>query len=99
MFVRRFAGPGLGLTSIPIVTLLLKRMFDFASDAHDTPGILIYLKEKKISNKYTCTTSRCMQCAVLYMCQPALSTDIILSYFWYLDEPAQICTLCSLCHT
>ena len=84
MFVRRFAGPGLGQTSIPIVNLLLKRMLDFASDAHDTLGILIYLKEKKISNKYTCTTnlifsSRCMQCAVLSMCQPALSTDIILS--------------------
>ena len=55
---RRFAGPDLGQTSIPIVASL---------------GTLIYLKEKKISDKYHKSTfsSRCMQCSVSSMCQPA----------------------------
>ena len=51
-----------------------KRMsYLFASDAHNTLGILVYLKEKKISDKYHISTfsSMCMQCAVSSMCQPA----------------------------
>ena len=71
----------------------------FVSDEHNTLRILIYLKEKKISDKYHKSTfsSRCMQCAVSSMCQPAQFKLTVNGHnfiiVWYLDEPAQMCTL------
>ena len=94
MIVRRFAEPDLGQTSIPIVYLVS------AYPTYLRPlGIFIYFKGKKISDKYHKSTfsSRCMQCAVSSMCQPAQfklncqRTQHNFIIFWYLDEPAQMC--------
>ena len=70
MIVRRFAEPDLGQT----------RMSDLFASA----GYTHNLKVKKISDKYHKSTfsSRCTQCAVSFMCQPAqLKLNCLLSYF------------------
>ena len=74
MIVRRFAEPDLGQTRIPIVNLVS------ACPTYFRPlGILIISTDKYHKSTFS---SRCMQCTVSFMCQPArLKLKCLLSHF------------------